>query len=92
MLESVLFWAQIVVGLAVFAGAFLTLSHAIDEHTPLSRRALFVAVMVGGVWYAAEPVILGVPTSTKPGLLFAGFVAWVMLRWRHELCDKAGLQ
>lgn len=87
----VLIAAQTAIGLAVAGGAFLTLTHAIDKHTPATRRVLFVGLLVAGVWYGMEPLILGVPTSTKPGLLFAGFVAWVMLRWRHTLVVAAGL-
>lgn len=91
MIESLMIGAQIIIGLAVLAGAFWTLTHSVDEQTPASRRMLFVAMLVAGAWYATEPLILGIPTSTKPGLLFAGFAAWVMLRWQRALVGAAGL-
>lgn len=90
--EIVMMALQIIIGLAVVAGAFATLTHSIDGQTPASRRALFVLMMMAGVWYAIEPLVLGVPTSTRPGLLFAAFCAWVMLRWRLALVTAAGLR
>lgn len=89
---QVLMALQVAIGVAVAAGAVVMLTHAIDAHTPRSRRALFIAILVAGVWYAVEPLVLGIPTSTKPGLLFAGFTAWSMLMWRHTLCAEAGLK
>lgn len=89
--EILMMAAQIIIGLAVVAGAFATLTHSIDGQTPTTRRVLFVMMLVGGAWYAVEPLVLGVPTSTKPGLLFAGFAAWVMLRWRLALVAAASL-
>lgn len=82
---------QVSIGLAVVAGAFATLTHSIDGQTPTSRRLLFVSMLVAGAWYAIEPLVLGVPTSTRPGLLFAAFAAWVMLRWRLALVATAKL-
>lgn len=82
---------QVITGLAVVAGAFATLAHSIDGKTPASRRLLFVLMLVAGMWYAIEPLAIGVPTSTRPGLLFAGFCAWVMIRWRHSLAAMAHL-
>jgi hypothetical protein len=82
---------QVVIGLSVVAGAVVTLTHSIDGQTPAPRRVLFVLMLVAGAWYAMEPLVLGVPTSTKPGLLFAGFTAWVMLRWQSTLLAKAHL-
>lgn len=89
--EIVMMTLQIGIGLAVVAGAFATLTHSIDGQTPASRRWLFVLMLVGGAWYAIEPLVLGVSTSTRPGLLFAAFCAWVMLRWRLALVAAAGL-
>ena len=90
---SPMFWmaVQVVIGMAVVGGAFVTLTQSIDGETPATRRWLFVSLFVSGAWYALEPLILGVPTSTRPGLLFASFVAWVMLRWQRTLVRKAGL-
>lgn len=82
---------QICVGLAVFGGAFWTLTHSVDAHTPVSRQLLFVSMLVAGAWYAIEPLVLGVPTSTKPGIVFAGFCAWVMLSWQRTLASAANL-
>lgn len=89
--EIVMMALQVCIGVAVVAGAFATLTHSIDGQTPAPRRALFVLLLVAGAWYAIEPLVLGVPTSTKPGLLFAAFVAWVMLRWRLALVATAKL-
>lgn len=94
MIDFTLFMllAQVAVGLSVVAGAFATLTHSIDGRTPATRRCLFVLMLVAGAWYAVEPLVLGIPTSTKPGILFAGFAAWVMLRWRRALIAAAKLQ
>lgn len=89
--EIVMMSMQVIIGLAVVAGAFATLTHSVDGSTPASRRMLFVLMLVAGAWYAIEPLVLGLPTSTRPGLLFAGFAAWVMLRWRHALVAAAKL-
>ena len=78
-------FVQVVVGLAIFVGAWWTLARSIDKHTPYSRQLVFVLMLLGGAWYGLEPLILGVPTSTKPGLLFAACCAWAMLRWRRTL-------
>ena len=89
--EIVMMALQVCIGVLVAAGAFATLTHSIDGQTPVPRRALFVLLLVAGAWYAIEPLVLGVPTSTKPGLLFAAFVAWVMLRMRLALVAAAAL-
>jgi hypothetical protein len=91
MTDGIFIGIQSVIGLAIFAGSFLTLRESIDASTPTCRRALFVCLLGAGAWYAMEPLMLGIPTSTKPGLLFAAFAAWVMLRWRRALVSAAGL-
>lgn len=89
--ETILMVLQVALGAAVFFGSFLTLVQSIDKHTPVCRRAFFVLMLTAGAWYAIEPLVLGVPTSTRPGLVFAGFAGWVMLRWRQSLVSAAQL-
>jgi hypothetical protein len=88
---ALLMGAQVVIGAAVFAGAWWTLAHSIDGTTPKAWRVLFSMMLVAGAWYAIEPLVLGIPTSTKPGLVFAAFCAWVMLRWQRALVAAAAL-
>ena len=84
-MTTALMMVQVCIGAMVFAGAWLTLRNCIDKRTPKSRRVVFVLMLFCGAWYGLEPLILGVPTSTKPGLLFAACCAWIMLRWRRTL-------
>lgn len=83
---------QVVIGLCVVAGAFMILTHSVDELTPAPRRALFAVMLAAGTWYALEPIILGVPTSTKPGLFFAGFTSWITMRWQRTQAQLAVLR
>ena len=71
---------QVAAGVLLLLGAVLTLAGGVSQHSPLGHLLLFVALAAAAAWYAAEPLILGGPTSTKPGLVFALVIAWALLR------------
>ena len=81
---------QVVLGGAIVLGAKLTLLDSVDKLTKPGPRFLMVALFFSGFWYSFEPLILGFPTSTKPGLMFAACVAWALLRHRDVV--RAALQ
>lgn len=89
--------AQIGIGLCVLVGAVLTLAGGVGKGSPLLHLALFVTLAAAAAWYAIEPLVIGAATSTKPGLLFAGLVAWALLRHgpmvrRALICPDGELQ
>ena len=70
---------QVVAGMAIAVGCLVMLAVGMDGATPMRRRWGVLMLLAAGVWYAMEPLILGIPTSTKPGLLFAGLVGYALL-------------
>jgi hypothetical protein len=86
-LTTLLQYLQVVVGLAVAAGAFVTLMECIDEHSPVSVRWCGALLMVAGAWFGIEPLILGFATSTKPGLFMASCIAWGLIRFRGTILN-----
>jgi hypothetical protein len=77
---------QLFVGFCIFAGATRVLLISIDEHSPIKKLALWVAIQTSGAWYGLDPLMVGSPTSTLPGVLFASIVAWVLLRHWRVIC------
>lgn len=76
---------QVLAGAAVAVGSWLILAVGVDRSNKARHRWLLVLVFGAGVWYGIEPLVLGVPTSTKPGLLFATLVAYALLRHGRQV-------
>lgn len=70
---------QVLAGTAIALGGLAMVAVGMDKKTPLRQRAAVCVLAAAGVWYAVEPIILGIPTSTKPGLLFAGLLGYALL-------------
>ena len=78
----VLFLAQMVAGASVMLGSMLVLLQSIDEHSSLPARVFWILLFVSGAWLGLDPLLVGHVTTTTPGLIFSGCVAWALLRHR----------
>ncbi|CAB4194503.1 hypothetical protein UFOVP1254_92 [uncultured Caudovirales phage] len=74
---------QFFVGVCIFVGATRVLLSAVDQHSSRKKLLLWVTMQASGAWYGLDPLLVGSPTPTLPGILFSALVAWILIfHWK----------